>query len=149
MNEIRKPVDLYLEDFYSWALRQAELLRAGKYELVDIDNVAEELESLGRGEARLLKSHYRTLLLHLLKWVHQPGRRTRSWELSIHRARIDADEVIADNPGLKPRIEELYASAYKSARLQAAAETRLSLKRFPEANPFPYAQAMAEDWLPE
>lgn len=149
MNEIRKPVDLYLEDFYSWALRQAELLRAGKYELVDVDNVAEELESLGRGEARELKSHYKTLLLHLLKWVHQPGRRTRSWELSIHRARDDIAETLAENPGLKPRMQELYNGAYPGARREASRQTRLTIRRFPEANPFPYDQAMAEDWLPE
>lgn len=70
--------DLYEKDFYAWTQKQAALLRAGKLSEIDIAHIAEEIDSRGRSEKRELISRLTILLLHLLKWDHQPDRRGAS-----------------------------------------------------------------------
>ncbi|MBK5962363.1 hypothetical protein CCR97_29850 [Rhodoplanes elegans] len=123
----------YDRDFYTWSQEQARLIRAGRLDAIDRDNVAEEIESLGREQFNKLESAYRVLLLHMLKWDFQPERRSRSWALSIATQRLEIDDILGDNPGLKPRVAEAIARAYRKARLEAAKETGLELMRFPEA----------------
>jgi hypothetical protein len=82
------------------------------------------------------------LLLHLLKWDHQPERRSRSWDLSITTQRVEVDDVLTDNPGLKPRIPEALARAYRKARLDAAKETGLDEATFPKTCPYSFDEAM-------
>lgn len=139
---------LYERDFYGWCLEQARLVRAGRLAELDLPNLAEELESLGKEQARALRSSYRVLLLHLLKWRYQPRRRSRSWSATIVRERDAARERVAESPGLKPRQRALLAEAYRGARKEAAAETGLSLATFPEACPFTLEQALDETFWP-
>ena len=80
--------DLYDKDTYTWALQQADALRRRSANEVDWENVAEEIESVGKTEARELENRYIVLLTHLLKWLYQPGMRSRSWEASIRVASI-------------------------------------------------------------
>src|SRR5207247_376670 len=94
----------YERDFYSWSLDQARLVREGRWSAVDRDNVAEEIESLGREQFNKLESAIRVLLAHMLKRDHQPAQRSRSWALSIKAQRLELDDVLGDNPGLRPRI---------------------------------------------
>jgi hypothetical protein len=122
----------YERDLYSWSQQQAQSLREGNWDAVDRDNVAEEIESLGRTEFNRLESALRVLLLHVLKWDHQPKLRSRSWALSIQAQRVEIDDVLADNPGLKPRIAEALTRAHRKARIEAAKETGLELAEFPE-----------------
>ena len=91
----------YDRDFYSWSLEQARLVREGHWNAVDRENVAEEIESLGREQFNKLESAVRVLLVHVLKWDHQPELRSRSWTLSIKEQQIALDHVLDDNPGLK------------------------------------------------
>jgi len=122
----------YQSDIYSWSQEQARLLREGQWALVDRDNVAEEIESVGATEFNRLESALRVLLLHMLKWEHQPQNRSRSWVLSIKEQRLAIEDVLADNPGLKPRVGEALARAYRRARIEAAKETGLDEAKFPE-----------------
>jgi hypothetical protein len=135
--------DLYERDFYAWANEQASLLRSGNLSAADIANIAEEIETLGRSEKRELRSRLAVLLLHLLKWRFQPGRRSRSWEISIANARNELDEHLADNPSLKATLPEAMGSAYRRARLDAEQETGLPAKTFPADCPWTFEQAMA------
>jgi hypothetical protein len=143
------PAELYERDFYSWALQQARLLKERRFGELDLDNVAEELESLGREQAAKLRSSYRVLLMHLLKWAWQPQRRSRSWRGTIVRERLAAARQLAENPGLKPRRARLFAEAYADARKEAAAETGLPLDGFPKTCPFTIEQALDEEFWPE
>ena len=126
----------YDHDFYSWSLEQARLVREGRWTAIDRENVAEEIESLGREQFNKLESAIRVLLVHMLKWDHQPELRSRSWTLSIKEQRIALDDVLEDNPGLKPRIGEALARAYRGARIEAARETKLDEERFPAQCPY-------------
>jgi hypothetical protein len=75
------PNSNYDLDFYAWASEQASLLRAGKLSIADIENIAEEIESMGRTEKRELVNLLTVLMLHLLKWKFQPRMRGRAGRL--------------------------------------------------------------------
>jgi hypothetical protein len=128
----------YDKDFYSWSQEQGRLVREGRWNEVDRENVAEEIESLGREQFNKLESAFRVLIMHMLKWDHQPERRSRSWRATIATQRVELEDVLADNPGLKPRISEAIARGYRKARLEAANETEVSLKAFPETCPYSF-----------
>lgn len=138
----------YDADFYTWAMSQADAVRRRSANEVDWDNVAEELESLGRGEARELSSRYVVLLTHLLKWAYQPRRRSKSWLATIAIQRRVLAKHLKGNPGLKPREAEEFDEAYAIARLEAVKETKLDLGTFPETPPFTLEQAKDDKWLP-
>jgi hypothetical protein len=62
------PAAEYWGDFYSWLMEQASHLRAGRWEALDRENLAEEIESLGREQFNKLESALRVLMMHMLKW---------------------------------------------------------------------------------
>ena len=140
---------LYEQDFHAWANEQAELLRSGRLSEVDIEHVAEEIESMGRGEKRELISRLTVLLLHLLKWRFQPVRRGASWRVTVANTRDDIADHLADNPSLRARLDDAIALAYRRARRQASLETGQREEIFPEDCPWPFERMMAEDFWPD
>ena len=140
---------LYEQDFYAWANEQAGLLRAGKLAQADIEHIAEEIESMGKTEKRELVSRLSVLLLHLLKWQFQPGRRGTSWQATIRLQRRDLTRHIRDNPSLKATLDEAISYAYGNAIIEAVGETGLLEGTFPTACPWSFEQMMAEDFWPE
>jgi hypothetical protein len=141
--------DLYERDFYTWTLRQAEALRAGDIDRLDRDNLAEEIETLGRSEAAALKSAYRLIAMHFLKIMFQPARRTASWDVTVQRERLNVEDILDDNSGLKRRREALFARAYALARKEAAIETALPLNQFPKEPPFAVDAVESSDFWPD
>ncbi|AWN50001.1 DUF29 domain-containing protein [Methylobacterium terrae] len=127
-------------------MEQAAALRAGNLSTLDRENLAEEIESLGRSELSSLVSAWRVVLLHMLKFDCQPERRTRSWALSIRDQRDQAADVLADSPGLKCRLDEAMARAYRGARLDASRETGLPLRTFPETCPYTRDEMLTRDF---
>ena len=140
---------LYDRDFYAWANQQAALLRAGRLTEADIENIAEEIESMGRSEKRELVSQLAILLQHLLKWQFQPGRHSTSWRLSIENTRLQLEDHLNDNPSLKSQLVEAMRSAYSRAVNEAVAETGFARATFPAECPYSYDQAMRPDFWPE
>jgi hypothetical protein len=126
----------YDRDLYGWAVEQAALLRAGRIAEADARNIAEEIDDVGNEQYDKLASALLLILVHLLKWDYQPERRSRSWSLSIQVQRNNVERVLRKNPGLKPHFEEAMADGYKNARLQAAGQTKLSVKKFPLRCPY-------------
>ncbi|MGZ4091304.1 MAG: DUF29 domain-containing protein [Bacteroidia bacterium] len=139
----------YEQDFYSWTQEQAALLRAGRLNDLDIENLIEEVETMGRSEKRELESRLTVLLLHLLKWKYQEVRRGRSWELSIAEQRLRFAETLDENPGLKPKLDEIMKKAYQYAILQAARETKISKSVFPSDCPWRLDQITDESFFPD
>ena len=124
----RGTIDLYESDFYAWTQRQAELIRHGDVAAVDLSNILEEIETLGRKEVSELRSRYTVLATHLLKQMFQPARAGRSWRTTILNQRIAIARHVNDNPSLKSKAEEIFAEAYADARLIAASKTGLPEK---------------------
>jgi hypothetical protein len=136
----------YEQDFYTWSLEQARLVRDGRWDAIDRENVAEEIESLGREQFAKLESALRVLLMHMLKWDHQSERRTRSWALSIKAQRIAVRRVMDANPRLAPRVPEAIRFGYEAARVEAARETDLDEHIFPEQCPYSWEDIIARDF---
>ena len=138
----------YERDFYSWLMEQARFVREGRWSAVDRDNLAEEIESLGKSFANELRSRYGTLVMHLLKWQFQPDQRSNSWMGTVRRERIAIAKHLRDNPGLKPRREELLADSYDVAVQGAVAETNLAPDRFPTTCPYTLDEVMDPEFWP-
>src|ERR1700679_1373837 len=126
----------YDEDFYAWSREQADLLRAGNVSDADLENIAEEIESMGKTEKRELVSRLTVLLLHLLKWERQSAGRGNSGRLSIQNAREEIRDLLDDTPSLKPVIDDVMTSAYRYARRKAAIETDMVEDAFPAQCPW-------------
>lgn len=129
-------------DLYSWARRQAELLRAGRLSEIDPAAIAEEIDDVGDEQYDKLESSLRVVMLNLLKWDHQPDRRSRSWTLSIREQRRRVLRQLRKNPGLKPLLDEAISEAYEDARDEASSETGLPLSSFPVSRPYEYSEIM-------
>jgi hypothetical protein len=141
--------DTYERDFYAWTAEQAALLRAGRLSEADVENIAEEIESMGRSERRELVNRLAVLLTHLLKWQAQPALRGNSWRLTIAEQRARLAEHLKDNSSLKGAHPEAFATAYCFALLAAQRETGLPEGAFPAVCPWASDRVMAEGFLPE
>ena len=139
----------YNKDFYAWLMKNASLLRQHKFSEVDIEHIAEELESMGKSEKRELTSRLTVLLAYLLKWKFQPALRSRSWKNTMLTQRIDILEVLEDSPSLKYELEERVVIAYEKAKLSAEDETGIDINNFPETCPFTVEELLKKDFLPE
>jgi hypothetical protein len=129
------PTDIE-DDLHAWCFQQAELLRHKRFAEADLPNIIEELESMGRSERRALRSSYRLLIAHLLKWQMQPQMRSRSWQVTIGRERARIRDIEAESPSLLAQSDALIEDAYPLARREAAVETGLDESAFPSACPY-------------
>ena len=142
--------NLYEQDFSEWALHNAELLRAGKLHEIDIANIAEELESLGKQDKRALMSRAILLLMHLLKWQFQAERRSTSWELTLKEQRKQILRLCKDSPSLKKWLsEQSLEDIYLDALEDAIDETGLDEKIFPKNCPYSLEQILDKAYYPE
>src|SRR5690348_13781708 len=96
----------YEEDFYAWTVEQAHLLRSGDLSAIDIENIAEEIESMGRSDRRAIESRLAVLLTHLLKWQIQERMRSRSWAGTIGEQRRRIAKLLRESPSLHPFVGE-------------------------------------------
>jgi len=140
---------LYDRDFYLWLQETAQLLRNGEFDKLDVENLVEEIESMGRSDKRSVKSNLEIVLVHLLKYKYQPERRSNSWRLTLfeHRDRLEAEFL--DSPSLRPYLPSVFEDCYHSARKKASIETGLPIETFPPDSPFTSEQTLNEDYLPE
>lgn len=138
-------------DLYAWAYEQAQALRRGRFSDLDALNLAEEIEDLGGEIYNRMESALRITLMHLLKWDHQPEKRTRSWHLSIRNGRLDVQDGLKRHPSLKRRLPAAIAKAYRRARIDAAGETGLDEDVFPDECPYSFESIMNRQvsWPPE
>jgi hypothetical protein len=139
----------YDQDFYGWAMAEASLLRQHKWDELDIEHLAEELESMGASEKREIRSRMKQLMKHLLKWKYQPDLQCRSWKNSIRNQRLELEDVIKDNPSLKPSLNENMKEVYMRALTDAAEETGIYKENFPTECPYTFDQIMDDQFYPQ
>src|SRR3984893_10066203 len=137
-----RPASLYDQDFAVWTSETARLLRAGRFDEVDIEHVAEEIEDRGKRDKRELHSRLTVLLLHLLKWTAQPEKRSATWQSTINTQRAELDRLLEDSPSLRRTIGAAASKVYPVVRQDAVLETGLPAASFPGDCPFTPEQLM-------
>jgi hypothetical protein len=143
----------YDRDFYAWIQSQVQALRARRFDALDAENLAEEVEDVGRSLRRELTSRLRVTIAHLLKCQYEPEKRSDSWQSTLDEQRWNAREILQESPSLRPQLHEILGTAYKSACLLAAREmglTKLQRQRtFPSECPWSIEQLLDDDFLPK
>jgi hypothetical protein len=143
-----KPV-LAEEDYHAWLVEQAAHLRARRFGALEVEELAEELEDMGRSERRAVESHLKNLLLHLLKWSRQAKRRSRSGRESIDTSRDALFDLLDDSPSLRPYLSAFLERQYPRARRSAANQTGTAERRLPAVCPFTLTQILDREFFPE
>jgi hypothetical protein len=145
---IEERQSLYERDFCMWVEEQVRLLRQGTLERLDVVNLVEEIEDLGIGAMKAVKSNLVIVLLQLLKHQIQTRRRSRSWQANIveHRQRLRDD--VRSSPSLRGYARAVFDEAYADARARAIAQTGLSERTFPPASPYTLEQTLDPGFLP-
>jgi predicted DNA-binding ribbon-helix-helix protein len=139
---------LYEQDFYLWLQTNINLLKEGNFAEIDLENLLEELESMGRSDQNALKSNLRIILMHLLKYKYQSKKQTNSWLYTIREHRIRLEDTFKTSPSLYRFFEDIFNESYQDARELAAAETGLSIQIFPLESPFTTEEVLNPDFLP-
>ena len=138
----------YEDDLFAWTQEQAALLRAHAVDGIDWENLAEEIESMGRSDRRELKSRLRVILLHLLKWQAQPSLRGSSWRKTLLTQRVEIRDLLQQSPSLRREVPHLMRDAYLDALKEAVAETGLRADVFPSTCPYAADDVLDENHLP-
>jgi hypothetical protein len=151
MGALKDPTikSLYEADFAAWAFDQAAAVARKDWGAIDVPNLVEELESMGRQQRAELRNRLIVLLMHLAKWQYQPMLRGNSWQSSINTQRAEIPGYIDDSPSLKPYIPEAMEKAWRVARVKASNESGLSIDNFPEQCPYSWEQATSWDFMPD
>ena len=143
--------DLYEQDFYAWAREQATLLRAGRFEELDLAHLTQEVDDLGEALYRSVRSRIRTIIEHLLKLQHSPAAEPRGlWLDTVHTQRADLEDDLTAS--LRRRLRSELPKQYVRARAAAARSLRrygetAAADALPETCPYTLDQ-IAGDWLP-
>jgi hypothetical protein len=136
-------LSLYEADETAWLEQTAALVRDRRFDQVDATNLAEYLTDMANRDRREVFSRLVVLLTHLLKWDHQPGRRSSSWQATILEQQREMREIV-DSGTLRNHAVAVFARAYENARKEAAAETGLARAAFPEECPWDLEAALAD-----
>src|ERR1700730_159604 len=143
------PNTLYEVDFYAWTQEQAQLLRERRFNDLDLDNLVDEVESVGSSEKREIRNRLKVLLAHLLKWKFQPGLRGPSWRRTIRQQRETIAEIVQGSPSLPTYVLHIMATAYTGATVAASEETGLAIGIFPPECPFDAEKVLDLAFFPE
>jgi hypothetical protein len=141
--------ELYETDFYAWTREQARLLRERRWADLDLENLVDEVASVGGSEKREIRSRMEVLLAHLLKWKYQPGRRGPSWRKTIREQRRQLAAIVEDSPSLESYLKDQALKSYGGATLVASDDTGIAVGLFPEECPFTPEQVLDLEFLPE
>jgi hypothetical protein len=113
---------------------------------MDFRHLSEYLADMAKRDRREVFSRLVVLLSHLLKWEHQPERRSGAWRGTIREQRRELRQLV-ESGTLRNHAIAVLADAYAEARRQAADETDLSLDVFPVQAPENFDELLAEPQL--
>ena len=138
----------YNTDVIAWANEQAAFIRSGRFELLDIEHIADEIEDVGKSEQRELRSRMAVLLAHLLKWQYQTGYQGNSWRRTIKEQRRGVSGCLKSTPSLKRDLDnpDWWDLVWADAVSISVKETGLDC--FPEECPWAFSQIIDSDFWP-
>ena len=156
MNEhvvLKRPADddLYEADFVAWSERQAALIRQRRFDELDLENIAEEIEDLGKSRRDQLETRMSRLIEHLLKLdvsrLYDPR---RQWILSVNEHRRRIDKLLAKNPSLRATLPDVFADEWKSgAEMARAGLDDYDRDMVPDEPSFELSDALDPNFIPE
>lgn len=137
----------YHHDLAAWAAHQAALLKAGRMQELDVENLIEEMEAMSRREHRELFNRMIVLIAHLLKWQYQPSHRSISWIHTIDEQRLQITGLVEDSPSLKNHFDdsEWLQKVWRQAAKQARNET--GIKTLPQTPVWTIAEIREKDFF--
>jgi len=141
--------DLYEQDFMAWIEETIACLRRGDWGKIDVENLIEELDSLGKSQRREIDSRMRVLIAHLLKWVAQPESRSSSWRGTIDEQRFELKRLLKMSPSLERFLTRSINEVFDSARRLAALDTGFDVSNFPATCPFEIERLLDENFWPD
>ena len=147
---------LYEADFYAWPPRPASVLRRMAAECanteLDLENLAEEIASVGGSDRKEVKSRLTTMLEHMLKIAYSPAYEPlNGWRGTVRTQRRDLLATLEQSPSLRRVVRDEFNHCYREAAGDARlSHIDLSLAPIPTTSPFDLdAQVLNPDWLPE
>ena len=148
---------LYQTDYYAWTRQQAAELRALAARRVDtkldLENLAEEVESLGRSDLNTVRSQVRRIIEHLLKLEHSPASEPRiDWRGSVAQARDEVEDHITASmfPDVAADLDKLFGRARRDAASGLIKHgEREAANALPQACPYSFEQIVDQDWYPQ
>ena len=139
--------ELYERDFVGWSALTAEAIRNGRWSDIDQLVLAEEIESMGRSDAREVSSRLVVLVAHLVKWQFQPDKRSPSWQITINIQRNDVAGLLEESPSLRRKLN--LPKVYRKAVDLAVYEMIYPDKRgLPRQCPWTLEQILDEKFWP-
>lgn len=149
MIQLPKTNNLYDSDYFKWLETTVNHLKNKDFNHLDLNNLIEEIETLGRSEKRELESRLTILLMHLLKYKYQSSKRSNSWLFTIREQRLRIEKSLKDSPSLKNYLQNIFRETYSDTRALAADETGLTIDTFPQDCPFKIELVLNLNWLPK
>jgi Domain of unknown function DUF29 len=146
-----KSKSLYDTDYQVWIDQTVAQLKAQEFRQIDLENLIEEIESLGRIEKHAISSYLMRLCEHLLKiryWESERECCFRGWNLEIANFRLQIQELLETSPSLTLFLQDNLSKQYKNSRKLFLKASELSDKPIPIEPWFTLEQALDEDWLP-
>lgn len=140
----------YNTDIVAWAQEQARFIRAGRFDLLDLEHIAEEIEDVGKSEQRELANRMAVLLAHLLKWQFQPERQGSSWRNTIRAQRKEVKYLLEEAPSLKTKLDEPRWLDMVWSKAIASASNETGLDNWPNVMPWSMEEeVLNQDWVPK
>ena len=146
MNKMREAVEF--DDYLIWLNHQIDLLRARKFAQLDLDNLIDELDDMGRSRKKELKNRLMVLVKHLLKCKVQPDHVSSGWLGTLNEQRGAIHCLLEDAPILRELVPEYLQSTYQRAVKQAVLDTGLAPSDFPAELPFTPEQVCDDNFIP-
>lgn len=133
---------LYETDFYGWTMQQSKLLALGKLDGLDIANLVEKIESLGKQKQQELSNQIGVMIGHFLKWQYQPQSRSPSWQVTIQLQRAETQDLLADNPSLKSYLDKALPRGFRFGLALVLSEPPIKKNLSPNECPYCFEQLL-------
>jgi hypothetical protein len=146
-----QPASLYDTDYQLWLDHTVSQLKAQDFSQIDLENLIEEIESLGRSEKHAISSYLMRLCEHLLKIKYCESEREmclRGWKHEVLNFRVQLQEALEASPSLKTFLQDVFVKQYKNGRKLFLNASELDTSLIPQEPDFTLEQALDEDWLP-
>jgi hypothetical protein len=145
-----KPTSLYDADYQLWLDQTVAQLKAHNFSNLDLENLIEEIESLGKSDKRAISSYLMRLCEHFLKlryWEAERENCFRGWKLEVANFRLQIQAILKDSPSLKNHLHENFELEYRNGRKLFLNASELNARLIPKEPDFTLEQALDEDWL--